>query len=304
MKAPQKLVLATRRSALALAQARAYAKSVQEATPGLEIEELHVVTTGDKILDVSLSKIGGKGVFIKEVEDALLDQRADFAVHSFKDVPAEISDAFTIACIPQRADARDVLVSRTSHKLADLPQGAKVGTSSLRRRLEILASRPDLDLVDIRGNVDTRLRKMDEGEYDAIVLAQAGLDRLGLSARITESLDASLCIPAAGQGALAIQCRAEDETTRALLAKLHHPETAIAVACERGIMAAVGGGCTVPFGAYAVREGEELHLRALLARADGANLVKIERRFPWPRGEGEAREIGISIGEEMRERVG
>lgn len=294
-----KLVLATRRSALALAQARAYARSLEGAVPGLGIEELHVVTTGDKILDVSLSKIGGKGLFTKEVEEALLDGRADFAVHSFKDVPAQLDPAFVIACIPPRADARDVVVSRTGARLSELPQGAKLGTSSLRRRLEILAIRPDLTVIDMRGNVDTRLRKLDAGEFDAIVLARAGLDRLGLSARVTEDLDPAACIPAAGQGALAIQCRADDEETRRILATLHDAETATAVACERGVMEAVGGGCTVPFGAHAVREGQELRLRALLAREDGSEKRRIERAFPWPEGEGEAREIGLEVGREL-----
>lgn len=296
----QKLVLATRRSKLALAQARAFVRTLEGKVAGLGVEELHVVTTGDKIVDVSLSKIGGKGLFTKEVEEALLDRRADFAVHSFKDVPAEIADAFVIAAIPARADARDVLVSRTGEKLASLPKGAKLGTSSLRRRLEILAVRPDLTVIEMRGNVDTRLRKLDDGEFDAIVLARAGLDRLGLSHRVTEDLDPALCIPAAGQGALAIQCRADDENTRAILGTLHDPETAVAVACERGVMAAVGGGCTVPFGAYAVREGGSLFLRALLAKEDGSAKRRIERRFPWPNGEEEARAVGIAVGGELK----
>lgn len=294
-----KLILATRRSALALAQARAYARSLEAAVAGLVIEELHVTTTGDTIIDVSLSKIGGKGLFTKEVEQALFEKRADFAVHSFKDVPAELDPAFTIACIPLRADARDVLVSRTGVGLAELPQGARVGTSSLRRRLELLAVRPDLTVIDMRGNVDTRLRKLDAGDFDAIVLARAGLDRLGFEARVTENLDAAACIPAAGQGALAIQCRADDDATRSILATLHHEETAIAVACERGVMAAVGGGCTIPFGAHAVREGDEMRLRALLAREDGSEKKRIERVFPWPQGEEEARAIGIEVGREL-----
>lgn len=295
----QKLVLATRKSALALAQARAFVRALEGRTPGLSVDELHVVTMGDKIVDVSLSKIGGKGLFIKEVEEALLDRRADFAIHSFKDVPAELDDAFTIAAIPARADARDVLVSRTGAKLADLPQGAKVGTSSLRRRLEILAARPDLVVIDMRGNVDTRLRKLDEGEFDAIMLARAGLDRLGLSHRVTEDLDPALCIPAAGQGALAVQCRADDEETRALLSTLHDEETAIAVACERGVMTVVGGGCTIPFGAHAAREGSEMRLRALLAREDGSEKKRIEKVFPWPESEDEARAIGVEVGGEL-----
>lgn len=295
----RKLVLATRRSALALAQARAYARSLEAAVSGLAIDELHVVTTGDKILDVSLSKIGGKGLFTKEIEQALFERRADFAVHSFKDVPAQLDEAFVIACIPQRADARDVLVTRTGASLSELPQGAKVGTSSLRRRLELLAKRPDLTVIEMRGNVDTRLRKLDAGEFDAIVLAAAGLHRLGLSERITEALEPEACIPASGQGALAIQCRADDAETRRILASLHHLETAIAVACERGAMAAVGGSCTVPFGAHAVREGDQMRMRAVLANEDGSNPRRIERLFPWPSSEEEARAKGIEIGREL-----
>ena len=295
----RKLVLATRRSALALAQARAYARSLEAAVPGLAIDELHVVTTGDKILDVSLSKVGGKGLFTKEIEQALFERRADFAVHSFKDVPAQLDPTFVIACIPQRADARDVLVSRTGVSLRDLPQGAKVGTSSLRRRLELLAQRPDLAVIEMRGNVDTRLRKLDAGEFDAIVLAAAGLHRLGLAHRITEVLDPGTCIPAAGQGALAIQCRADDAETRAILAKLHDLETAIAVAVERGAMAAVGGSCTVPFGAHASREGEKMRVRAVLANEDGSNPRRIERVFPWPASEEEARARGLEVGREL-----
>lgn len=295
----RKLVLATRRSALALAQARAYARSLEAAVPGLAIDELHVVTTGDRILDVSLSKIGGKGLFTKEIEQALFERRADFAVHSFKDVPAQLDETFVIACIPKRADARDVLVSRTGVSLSELPQGAKVGTSSLRRRLELLAKRPDLHVVEMRGNVDTRLRKLDEGEFDAIVLAAAGLHRLGLAHRITEALAPEAFIPAAGQGALAIQCRADDAETRRILASLHDLETAIAVACERGAMVTVGGSCTVPFGAHAMREGDQMRVRAVLANEDGSDPRRVERVFPWPTSEEEARAKGIEIGREL-----
>lgn len=289
------LILATRRSALALAQARAFARALEAATQ-VAVEELHVVTTGDTIVEVPLAKVGGKGLFTKEIEQALYEKRADFAVHSFKDVPAELADPFVVACVPRRADPRDVLVSRTGATLDALPAGARVGTSSLRRRLELVAARPDLVVVEMRGNVDTRLRKLDEGQFDAIVLARAGLDRLGLSARVTENLDPSRCIPAAGQGALAIECRADDDETQALLATMRDEETAIAVACERGVMATVGGSCTVPFGAHARREGGELRLLAVLARGDGDRATRVERTFRWPATEAEARGIGEEVG--------
>jgi hydroxymethylbilane synthase len=301
---PKKLILATRRSALALAQARAFARALEVAVGDLTVEELHVVTTGDKVVDVPLSKVGGKGLFTKEIEQALAAKEAHFAVHSFKDVPAELADDFAIACVPKRADPRDVLVSRTGAGLDELPKGAKVGTSSLRRRIELSAARPDLAIVEMRGNVDTRLRKLDEGQFDAIVLARAGLDRLGLSARVTQNLDPGRCIPAAGQGALAIECRADDEATRAILATMRDEETSVAVACERGVMATVGGSCAVPFGAYARREGEDMVVRALLARASGERATRIERRFAWPGSEGQARAIGENVGRELAAAVG
>ncbi len=248
---PARLVLATRRSALALAQARAFARDLVSSHPGLVVDELHVVTTGDKVTDIPLAKVGGKGLFTKEIEEALDRNEADFAVHSFKDVPADLADRFAAACVPRREDARDVLVTKSGAKLADLPPGALVGTSSLRRAIQLSLARPHIVIVPLRGNVDTRLRKLDAGEVDAIVLARAGLARLGLAQRITETIDFRSVIPAPGQGALAIECRASDATTRAILAAVSDPETEIAVACERGVMAAVEGNCNVPFGAYA-----------------------------------------------------
>ena len=297
---PTRLVLATRRSALALAQARAFARDLAAHWQGLAIEELHVVTTGDKVTTVPLSEVGGKGLFTKEIEEALDRGDAHFAVHSFKDVPAEISPKFVIACVPRRADARDVLVTRSGAGLHALPAGAKVGTSSLRRAMQLGLARPDLSVLALRGNVDTRLRKLDSGELDAIVLASAGLARLGLSARVSEALDPALVIPAPGQGALAIECRSGDEATRAALAPLSDPETEIAVACERGVMHAVGGSCTVPFGAYAVRDGQSLQLKAILAGASGAAPPhRIERTFLWPTSSTEAGEIGREAGKAL-----
>ncbi len=294
-----RLVLATRRSPLALAQARAFVRDLIAATPGLEVEELHVVTTGDRVTNVPLSQVGGKGLFTKEIEEALADGRAGFAVHSFKDVPAEVSSAFVMAAVPRRASPCDALVSSSGATLAQLPAGARVGTSSLRRALQLRAVRPDLAISEVRGNVDTRLRKLDEGTFDAIVLARAGLDRLGLGDRATETIDPGLSIPAAGQGALAIECRSDDAATRAIIAKMHDADTGTAVACERGVMAAVGGGCTVPFGAFATRRGDELWLRATLAEQDGSRARRIERVAPWPATEAEADALGRDAGSEL-----
>jgi hydroxymethylbilane synthase len=293
------LVLATRRSALALAQARAFARDLQKRWPELAVEELLVVTTGDKVTDVPLSQVGGKGLFTKEIEEALLARRADFAVHSCKDVPAELSRAFTIACTPRRADPRDVVVVKGGGKLADLPEGARVGTSSLRRAVQLSAVRPDLTVVPLRGNVDTRLRKLDSGELDAIVLARAGLLRLGLEGVAVDAVDPDTLIPAPGQGALAIECRADDADTRDILAALSDADTAIAVACERGVMESVGGNCNVPFGAYAVREGADLRLRAMLALGDGQSPRRLARVVPWPVDVAEAARQGRTFGREL-----
>ncbi len=291
-----KIILATRRSALALAQARAFARDLEARWPGLKVEELHVVTTGDKVTDVPLSSVGGKGRFTKEIEEALDRQEAHFAVHSFKDVPAELSPKFAIACVPRRADPRDALVSKSGARLFDLPGGAKVGTSSLRRSVQLALARPDLVVLPLRGNVDTRLRKLEQGELDAIVLARAGLQRLGLSSRVTETLDPEIVIPAPGQGALAVETRAEDERTRKTLAVLSDGETEITVACERGVMSAVGGNCNVPFGAYASRQGSQLRIRAILAAPDGSSPRRTERIVTWPTSVEQATQIGNDIG--------
>jgi hydroxymethylbilane synthase len=296
-----RLVLATRRSALALAQARAFARDLVLRHPGLVVDELQVVTTGDKVTDVPLANIGGKGLFTKEIEEALDHEEADFAVHSFKDVPAELADRFAIACVPGREDARDVLVTKSGAKLDDLPAGARVGTSSLRRSIQLSLARPDLEIVPFRGNVDTRLRKLDAGEVDAIVLARAGLMRLGLVDRVTETLDVRVVIPAPGQGALAVECRAGDAATAAILATLSDPETEVAVACERGVMAAVGGNCNVPFGAYAWRAAGGLALRAMLANTDGSNIRRTRRDVPWPKSKEQAAEVGREAGKSLLE---
>ena len=290
----RQLIMATRRSALALAQSRAFARSLEAATPGLTVSELLVVTTGDKITDVPLNKVGGKGLFTKEIEEALDRGEADFAVHSYKDVPAELADRFVVACVPLRADARDVIVTRDGAGLEAVAHGARVGTSSLRRSLQLRLARPDLEIVPLRGNVDTRLRKLDEGQLDAIVLARAGLLRLGLEQRASTPLDPMLVIPAPGQGALAIECRAGDHATQAVLARMTDHDSEVTVACERGVMLAVGGNCETPFGAHAIKRGAELTLCAVLVSGD--SVQRVERTVPWPADRASAFRIGVDLG--------
>lgn len=299
-----KATYATRRSALALAQCRAFVARLAAANPGLELVEEQVVTSGDRIQDRPLSEVGGKGLFVKEIEEALLEGRADLAVHSIKDVPGVLPEGLLIACIPTREDPRDVLVAPRFRTLAALPKGAKVGTSSLRRAVALRAARPDLDIVPIRGNVDTRLRKVDAGECEAIVLARAGLVRLGLEARATEILSPEASLPAVGQGALGIECRADDARTRALLAPLHDLVTATCVAAERGVMVALEGDCRTPIGAFAEAEGEGaarmLRLRAFAALGDDGVVRRAEDRVPWPATEAAAAAFGERVGRGLR----
>ncbi len=294
-----KLVLCTRKSALALAQSRAFASKLKAAHPALEIEELQVTTSGDKFAQEKLQDIGGKGLFVKELEEALYDKRADFAVHSIKDVPAELAPGLELACIPEREDPRDVLVSRGDKPLAELPKGARVGTSSMRRALALREARPDLAIEALRGNVDTRLRKVDEGALDAIVLALAGLKRLGRADRASEILEVAVSLPAVGQGALGIECRADDERVKTALAALVHPETSICVAAERAFMAAVGGSCRLPVAAHAKRAGAHITIAAFVADADGSRVRRGERRAEFPADEETARSLGAALGREL-----
>jgi len=295
-----RLVYATRRSQLALAQSRAFVARIARQDPLLAVEELTIVTTGDRVQDRPLSEIGGKGLFVKEIEQSLRDGLADIAVHSSKDVPGVLEPGLVIGCYPEREDPRDVLVSRSGSPLSELPAGSRIGTTSLRRGLQIKARRPDLSIVPLRGNVDTRLRKCEEGVVDAVLLARAGLVRLGLAARATEVLEPSLCLPAVGQGALAVEQRAGDERVARLLAPHSHAETSVAVTAERGVMIAVEGDCQAPIAAYAVRSGDELWLRALLADPDGSNLRQGERRAAWPVSEAEAALLGRDLGAELK----
>lgn len=292
----RRIVVATRRSELALAQCRAWIAELVRLHPGLEVEELHVVTTGDRITDRPLAEIGGKGLFLKEIEEALVDGRADLAVHSMKDVPPDLHPALTIGCVPEREDPRDVLVSRTGRSLAELPPGASIGTSSLRRAVQAREANPGVQVAPLRGNVGTRIRKCREGAVDAVILARAGINRLALGHEVTETLAPEQFLPAVGQGALAIEHRAEDDELRELLAPLQHLDTALTVEAERGVMATVEGDCKTPVAAFAIREGNELWLRALLAEPDGTKLRRAETRVGWPASLVEAGRIGRDLG--------
>jgi hydroxymethylbilane synthase len=297
-----RIVVATRKSALALAQSRAFIARLQALHPHLAFEELHVVTTGDRVQDRALSEIGGKGLFVKEIEEALIDRRADIAIHSLKDVPPALLPALCIECIPEREDPRDVAVTRGGLLLSELATGSRVGTGSLRRRLQLLAFRGDLEVVPIRGNVDTRLRKCETGEVDAVLLARAGLNRLGLAARATENIAPEIMLPAIGQGALGIEQRRDDEQVAELLAPLSHQQTKILVSAERGVMNAVNGNCQTPVAAFALQVGSELHLRGFLADPDGRNARRAEARRAFPSGAEEAASIGEELGAQLRQR--
>ncbi|MDH3642771.1 MAG: hydroxymethylbilane synthase [Gammaproteobacteria bacterium] len=271
-----KVIIATRQSKLALWQANFIQARLRAAHPGLVVELLGITTKGDKWLSSPLSELGGKGLFIKELEQALLDRAADIAVHSVKDVPAELPEPFAMPVLAFREDVRDALISRSGVGLAELPVGARVGSSSLRRQSQLLSIRGDLDVLPIRGNVDTRLRKLDDGEFDAIVLAAAGLNRLGLAGRVNEYLEPEVCLPAAGQGALGIECRSGDARILELLEPLQDDEVHACVTAERKVSEGLGADCTAPLAAFATVAGGGLTLRALLARPDGSLLLRAQ----------------------------
>ena len=268
------LRIATRKSQLALWQAEHVAALLRGAHAGLQIELVPISTKGDRIQDRSLAAIGGKGLFIKELETALEDHRADIAVHSMKDVPSDVPDGFAIAAVLPRADPRDALITPKAERLADLPRGARVGTSSLRRQAQLLSVRPDLRIEALRGNVDTRLRRLDDGELDAIILACAGLIRLGWESRITARLDAGICLPAVAQGIIGIECRDRDAHTRSLLEVLNHPDTEAAMNAERAFAGRLGGSCQSPIAAYATLDAGRLTLDGLVAEPDGSRLLR------------------------------
>jgi hydroxymethylbilane synthase len=268
------LRIATRKSQLALWQAEHVATLLRRAHAGLEVELVPMVTQGDRIQDRSLAAIGGKGLFIKELEVALDERRADIAVHSMKDLPGDLPDGLIIAAVLERADARDALLTAKAARLDDLPQGARVGTSSLRRQAQLLAARPDLRIEPLRGNVDTRLRRLDAGEMDAIVLACAGLIRLGLESRITARLDPTISLPAVAQGVIGIECRGADPRTLELVSVLNHAATRIAMDAERAFAHRLGGSCQSPIAAHARIEGRSLILDGLVAEPDGSRLLR------------------------------
>jgi hydroxymethylbilane synthase len=290
----------TRGSLLARTQTETVVERLRAAHPGLEVVTEIIQTTGDLRRDVPFAQVGTKGMFVKEIEQALLEGRIDVGVHSLKDMPGELPDGLELACVPAREDPRDALLTRDGATLETLPQGATVGTSSLRRQAQLRAYRSDLRLEELRGNLDTRLRKLDEGQYEAIVLACAGLNRLGWGARISERIAPEVCVPAAGQGALALETRVGDAATLALLTPLHDPDTADAVTAERRFLAALGGGCTVPAGALAQVAGRTVTLIAVLAASDGS-----ERLLERQEGDRtEAARVGAAVAHRLLKRGG
>jgi hydroxymethylbilane synthase len=293
------LTLGTRASKLALVQAHMVEAALLEANPGLHVAIEHITTKGDVVQDRPLSAIGDKGLFVAEIELALRDGRIDLAVHSAKDLPSVLPGDMLLAAMPRRADPRDALVSRDGLHLDDLPRGAKVGTTSLRRACQLRAQRPDLQVESLRGNVDTRLRKLDEGQYDAIVLAAAGLLRLGLGERIGEYLDPAVMLPAGAQGSLGLEVRAGDTASAALVAPLDDAATRAAVLAERALLARIGGGCQTPIGAYAQLSGDTLTLAGMIGASDG-RLVRAERAGPAADPAG----LGVAVAEELLARGG
>ncbi|MFC1772872.1 hydroxymethylbilane synthase [Pseudomonadota bacterium] len=269
-----KLHIATRKSPLALWQANYVRDALLARNPGLDVELLTMTTQGDKILDTPLAKVGGKGLFVKELELGMLEGRADLAVHSMKDVPVEFPEGLGLAAILPREDPRDALISNKFSSIDGLPRGARVGTSSLRRQCQLNARRPDLEILDLRGNVNTRLKKLDDGEYDAILLAAAGVKRMGWEERITELLEPEQFIPAIGQGAIGIEIRLDDERVRVLVGELNDQQTAIRITAERALNEALQGGCQVPIAGYSEISHGVILLRALVGRPDGSELVQ------------------------------
>ena len=289
------LKIATRQSPLALWQANYVKDRLQQLYPDLTIELVPMVTKGDVILDSPLAKIGGKGLFVKELENALLNKKADIAVHSMKDVPMQFPEGLGLAVICQREDPRDAFVSHAYRTFAELPQDAVVGTSSLRRQCQLKALRPDLDIRSLRGNVGTRLSKLDNGDYDAIILASAGLIRLGLADRIASFIDVEQSLPAAGQGAVGIECRTDDMQVQALLAPLADAETTYCVRAERAMNNHLQGGCQVPIGGYAVLQQGQLYLRALVGDIDGSRIIRAEGKSAVENAE----VLGVQIAEQL-----
>jgi len=291
----KKIVIGTRSSKLALWQADYVAECLRKEYPGLQVEKKLMTTKGDKILDAPLAKIGGKGLFTKELEQEMLEEGIDLAVHSLKDMPTEVPKGLVIAAITKRADPGDAVVSLKYGHFEDLPKGAKVGTSSLRRKAQLLHARPDLNIQDLRGNVNTRLRKLEEENFDAIVLAVAGLTRLGFKDRIAEVMPREIMLPAVGQGALAIEARAEDEEILEMIAFLNDEDMAACAKGERAFLAKVEGGCQVPVGVFGSVENEKLQLEAVIASLDGARLY----RDKLTGAKSEAEKLGGELAEKL-----
>lgn len=289
------LVLGTRGSKLALQQSEWFQSRVHAVAPEVRVTLRKIQTSGDKIIDVPLAKIGGKGLFVKEIEEALLAGEIDFAVHSMKDVPAQLPGGLEILCVPPREDARDALISRNGRSFKDLPQGARIGTASLRRQAQLLNARPDLRIEMLRGNLDTRLRKLKEGQFDAIVLAAAGLRRLAWGQEITEYLDPVVSLPAIGQGALGIEGRSNDQFVRSILDRLNDQATQTTVTAERAFLHRLEGGCQVPIAAYAILAGEQLQLEGLVASVDGKTVLRDRIEGPTQ----EAHALGVQLAERL-----
>jgi hydroxymethylbilane synthase len=292
---PETIRIATRKSPLALWQAEHVANALRRTQTGITVEIVGMSTRGDKILDAPLAKIGGKGLFVKELEQGMLEGRADIAVHSMKDVPVDFPEGLHLAVILERGDPRDAFVSNRYGGLDELPRGACVGTSSLRRECQLAARRPDLRIRPLRGNVNTRLGKLDAREYDAIILAAAGLMRLGFEERIRARLEPEESLPAIGQGAIGIECRAGDDRVNALVSPLHHGPTAERVTAERAMNSRLMGGCRVPVAGHAILEGDDLYLRGLVGTPDGKRVLRGERRAP--RADAEA--IGTALANDL-----
>ncbi len=289
------LKIATRSSPLALWQAEEVSRRLNELYPELKVELIKMKTKGDKILDAPLAKVGGKGLFVKELEAGLLAHEADIAVHSMKDVPVEFPEGLELALIMQREDPRDAFVSNTYANLAAMPEGSRLGTSSLRRQTQVGEKYPGLKINWLRGNVNTRLQKLDDGEYDAIILAAAGLKRLGFDSRIRSLLEPEESLPAIGQGAMGIETRSDDEAVKQLIAPLADSETTTRVLAERAMNETLQGGCQVPLAGYAVLEGDELYLRGLVGEPDGSRVLRAEIRGPST----QARELGQQLAHDL-----
>lgn len=290
-----KLRIATRKSPLALWQAEYVKSRLLEIHQDLEVELVTMSTKGDKILDTPLAKIGGKGLFVKELEAQMLEGDCDIAVHSMKDVPMEFPEGLFLPVICERGVPLDAFVSNHYEKFEDLPEGAKVGTSSLRRKCQLLDLRPDLDILDLRGNVNTRLRKLDEGEFDAIILASAGLIRLEMADRIRSRIEPEVILPAVGQGAVGIECRTGDQRVLDIIEPLNDRDTSIRVRAERALNHRLEGGCQVPIGSYSILEGSEIYLRGLVGAVDGSEIIRREIRG----SQDDAEALGVEVAEQL-----